>query len=144
MPRNTTSKDEDTLKTSKSTLIKRLISYMKPFKLKITGVIILMIIVMGINLVNPYLLKEAIDTHVTNKNYNGFLIIGIFFSVLNVLSMFLSRIRINILSEVSNKIVLNIRQELYTHIQKLSLSWQILILRLFPLHLLLPFYNIMV
>ena len=123
MPRNTTSKDEDTLKTSKSTLIKRLISYMKPFKLKITGVIILMIIVMGINLVNPYLLKEAIDKHVTNKNYNGLLVIGIFFSVLNVLSMFLSRIRINIMSEVSNKIVLNIRQELYTHIQKLSFTF---------------------
>ena len=123
MPRNTTSKDEDTLKTSKSSLIKRLISYMKPFKLKITGVIILMIIVMGINLVNPYLLKEAIDKHVTNKNYNGLLVIGIFFSVLNVLSMFLSRIRINIMSEVSNKIVLNIRQELYTHIQKLSFTF---------------------
>ena len=122
MPRNTTSKDEDTLKTSKSLLVKRLFAYMKPFKLKITAVIILMIVVMGINLVNPYLLKEAIDKHVTNKNYNGLLIIGIFFSALNVFSMFLSRARINIMSEVSNKIVLNIRQELYTHIQKLSFT----------------------
>jgi len=82
-----------------------------------------MIVVMGINLVNPYLLKEAIDKHVTNKNYNGLLIIGIFFSALNVFSMFLSRARINIMSEVSNKIVLNIRQELYTHIQKLSFTF---------------------
>ncbi|MBP7237021.1 MAG: ABC transporter ATP-binding protein [Petrotogaceae bacterium] len=123
MPRNTTSKDEDTLKTSKSLLVKRLFAYMKPFKLKITAVIILMIVVMGINLVNPYLLKEAIDKHVTNKNYNGLLIIGIFFSALNVFSMFLSRARINIMSEVSNKIVLNIRQELYTHIQKLSFTF---------------------
>ncbi|HPO27040.1 MAG: putative ABC transporter ATP-binding protein [Candidatus Methanofastidiosum methylothiophilum] len=123
MPRNTTSKDEDTLKTSKSLLVKRLFAYMKPFKLKITAVIILMIVVMGINLVNPYLLKEAIDKHVTNKNYNGLLIIGIFFSALNVFSMFLSRARINIMSEVSNKIVLNIRQELYAHIQKLSFTF---------------------
>jgi ATP-binding cassette subfamily B protein len=49
--------------------------------------------------------------------------IGALLLTLNILSMFASKIRIVMMSSITNNILVNIRHELYTHIQKLSFSF---------------------
>ncbi|GAB6189590.1 ABC transporter ATP-binding protein [Marinitoga arctica] len=108
---------------SKINTILRIFSYLKPFVPKTIFVIFLMVVVMVINLINPYFFKIAIDTYITNKNLNGLLFIGLVLVILNLFALVLSRIRIVEMGKITNKIVLNIRHELYNHIQKLSFSF---------------------
>lgn len=123
MARNSVRQDEELNKISNTKLLIRLFSYLKPYKLKVAIVLVLLIYVMLCGLLNPYLLKIAIDNFISQKNLNGLIIISAIILVFNLLSMIASKIRINIMSQVTNKILLEIRQELYNHIQKLSFSF---------------------
>lgn len=120
---NATRQDEKINYHSKSYIIKRLLTYLKPFKKEVAVVTALMIFVMVCSLLNPYLLKVAIDTHIANKDVKGLITIAIILTVLNFLAMIASRKRISDMAKITNKILINIRHELYTHIQKLSFSF---------------------
>jgi len=82
-----------------------------------------MIFVMLIGILNPYLLKVAIDTNITNNDLPGLVIIGFVMLILNYLALLASRKRIKTMASVTNNIMVNIRHELYGHIQKLSFSF---------------------
>lgn len=116
-------KDEDGMNRSKTELIIRLLSYLSPYRWKTLVAIILMIFVMGCSILTPYLLKIAIDTFIHNKDTQGLLFIGIFLVGVNLLGMFASQIRWSMISAITNNILVNIRHELYTHIQKLSFNF---------------------
>ena len=123
MARNTVKQDEDVQKHSKAEIISRLLVYLKPYKAKVTFVVALMIFVMICGILNPYLLKIAIDDNIKNNDLKGLLIIGGVMLVLNYLALIASRVRIKTMASVTNNILVNIRHELYTHIQKLSFSF---------------------
>jgi len=78
---------------------------------------------MLIGILNPYLLKVAIDTNITNNDLPGLVIIGFVMLILNYLALLASRKRIKTMASVTNNIMVNIRHELYGHIQKLSFSF---------------------
>lgn len=82
-----------------------------------------MIFVMLVGVVNPLLLEIAIDKYVAAKNVNGLIYLGIFMIILNIISMYASKLRINMMSSVTNTALQNIRQQLYDHIQKLSFDF---------------------
>lgn len=123
MESNSINKDEQTLKRSKIEIIKRLFIYLKPHKAKTAIVILLMIFVMMCSIINPYLLQIAIDKHVENRNIKGLLVIGIVLLILNAFAWILSKIRWKMISEVTNTVLVDIRKELYSHIQDLSFDF---------------------
>lgn len=104
-------------------LIPRLLAYLKPFKIQAYLAITLMIISMFCNIINPYLLEIAIDTYIAQKNMQGLLLIGLFMFVLSILMWYLSRTYTVMIAKITNQILINIRQELYTHIQTLSFDF---------------------
>lgn len=123
MAQNTINRDEDQLNRSKVEIILRLGSYLQPYKLKTFIVICLMLFVMIVGILNPYLLKVAIDSNIKHNDVKGLMMIGGVLLVLNYLAMISSRIRWTMISSVTNNILVNIRHELYTHIQKLSFTF---------------------
>lgn len=123
MAKNAIGQDEELKSKSKSEISKRLFAYLKPYKWQVLVVTILMLLVMAVSLLNPYLLKIAIDKYIKNKNINGLLIIGVLMILFNLLSMIASKKRIILMSGVTNKILVTIRNELYSHIQKLSFGF---------------------
>jgi ATP-binding cassette, subfamily B, multidrug efflux pump len=120
---NSIKKDEEVLRRSKSEITIKLLEYLKPYKLKSFIVILLMIFVMISGLVNPLLLEVAIDDYVVNKDANGLFIIGIALIVLNLIAWILSKIRWSMITSITNNILVNIRHDLYSHIQFLSFDF---------------------
>jgi ATP-binding cassette subfamily B multidrug efflux pump len=123
LAKNSIQQDEYVKTRSNSEIIIKLMSYLKDFKFKVFLVIVLMIGAMLCSLLNPYLLKIAIDKYIMSKDLHGLLMIGIIMVLLNLLAMVASRIRIVLMASVTNKILFNIRHELYSHIQTLSLQF---------------------
>ena len=120
---NLIKKDEEVIRRSKSEITVKLLEYLKPYKFKSFIVILLMIFVMISSIVNPLLLKIAIDKYVVNKEVTGLILIGIILIVLNLLAWGLSKIRWNMITSITNNILVNIRHELYSHIQYLSFDF---------------------
>ena len=109
--------------TQKKQIILRLFSYMNKYKLAVFGVLCCMGVTVAIKLINPLLIETAIDDHVAENDMKGLMLIGLIAVIINVLYFILIKVRMYTMSVISNKILLDIRQELYEHIQKLSFKF---------------------
>ncbi len=123
MPFNTATEDENVKETMNIVIIKRLLGYLKPYKLQVFLTVLLMGLVIGIELLNPYFMKLAIDKYIAAQDVRGLFIIGIGMIILKIIAMAGTKKRILIMAGVTNRILLTIRQQLYTHIQRLSFSF---------------------
>lgn len=107
----------------KKKILRRLFSYLLKYQGILLAVLLCMGITVAISLTNPLLIEEAIDHYIADGDLRGLLKLGIFALVLNIIFIITVKIRMYVMSVVSNKILLTIRQELYEHIQTLSFSF---------------------
>ena len=120
---NSFREDEQVKSQGKWKVIVRLFSYLKDHIKGVIGVLICMGITVAISLINPLLIESAIDDYIGVGNIEGLMKLGVFALVLNVLFIIMVKVRMYVMSLISNQILLKVRQELYEHIQKLSFAF---------------------
>ncbi|WP_069649843.1 ABC transporter ATP-binding protein [Caloranaerobacter ferrireducens] len=123
MAKNTVRQDEKLNEIVKIDIIKRLYSYLKPYKFQVFQVLILMGAVIGVNLINPYFLRLGIDKFIVDRDITGLFSLGRLMILINIVSMICSRWRIKKMARITNNILVTIRHQLYKHIQKLSFEF---------------------
>ncbi len=104
-------------------ILKRLFKYLKPFKKEVFIVLFFIFVVMVVDLLNPYFMKFAIDKFIKNKDGNGLILVGMLMVILNLISMISAKKRTQRMAKITHGILLNIRQDLYNHIQQLSFTF---------------------
>lgn len=120
---NSYREDEHMENSDKKKIIIRLFSYLKNYKKGVIAVLLCMAVTVAIQLVNPLLIEEAIDHHIAVGDYRGLMEIGIFAAALNIVFLIMVKVRMYVMSKISNDVLMVIRQELYEHIQTLSFSF---------------------
>lgn len=123
MAYNSYKEDEQSVEKSKAQTLKRLFSYLLEYKWTIVFVLLLMGYCVAISLANPLIIEDAIDNYIGNGNYKGLHKLLSIALVLNLLVTLAIKLRMYIMAKMCNKILLVIRQELYTHIQKLGFKF---------------------
>lgn len=117
-------KDDEQLKEkSKVATLKRLFSYLLSYKWQIILVLILMFYGVAIGLLNPIMIEDAIDIYIGNNNISGLFKLMAVALCLNLFVVLAMKVRMYIMAKVCNNILLTIRQQLYTHIQKLDFAF---------------------
>lgn len=117
-------KDDEHISTaSKKTTLLRLFRYLLAYRGTIALVIIIMLITVAISIINPLLIERAIDVHIANRDVKRLLLLVGFAVAINLLFILLVKIRMYLMAKMSNDVLVRIRQELYTHIQKLSFNF---------------------
>jgi ATP-binding cassette subfamily B protein len=120
---NAIKEDELSRSVSKKVTLLRLFRYMLAYKFPIIAVILIMLSTVTISIVNPLIMERAIDVNIANKDIRGLIRLGLIALALNIAFVLLVKLRMFLMARISNKVLLTIRQELYTHIQKLSFSF---------------------
>lgn len=115
--------DETSVERSKVQTLKRLFTYLFAYKWQIVLVLLMMGYGVVISLINPLIMEAAIDEHIAVGDTAGLYRLLLVALVLNVLLVFMIKLRMYIMAKVCNSILLTIRQELYTHIQKLDFQF---------------------
>lgn len=123
MPINNYKDDEKLEQSLNITIVKRLLTYLKPYGGAVAKTLALMLMAIAVELFNPFFLKLGIDKYITAGDWQNLMMLGGIMILVNAVAMVCSRFRIIIMGKVSNRILLTIRQQLYTHIQKLSFSF---------------------
>ncbi len=123
MAANSFREDEQMNNTDRKKIFLRIIRYLRPHMPEIIPVLISLAITVAISLVSPLLIEYAIDVHVANSNIKGLLIIASLIAVLGIVYILLVKLRMYMMSLVANKILTDIRDELYEHIQTLSFTF---------------------
>lgn len=123
---NTFREDEKLEKeTLKITTLLRLYSYLFKYKKEIVMVLGLMAVTIVVKVINPLLIKKGIDSFIDTEepSIQGLILVAVIALVINGISWFCIRKRMLMISEVANRIIMNIRQDLYMHIQTLSFEF---------------------
>lgn len=123
MPINNFREDEVMKEGIRLNTIIRLFKYLAPHKKALVQTLLLMAVTLSVELFNPFFLKLGIDVFIANNDGRGILMLGALMAVLNLCTLYCTRYRMLMMSRVSNDILLQIRQQLYTHIQKMSFSF---------------------
>ncbi|MCR5835834.1 MAG: ABC transporter ATP-binding protein/permease [Lachnospiraceae bacterium] len=123
MAYNSFKEDEQTVERSKKETLLRLFSYLFKYKLQIATVLLLMGYGVVVSLINPLIMETAIDKYVGGKNFKGLLVLLLVALAINLLVVLAIKIRMFIMAKICNKILLTIRQELYSHIQTLDFKF---------------------
>lgn len=120
---NSYKEDEELEGIGKKETLKRLFAYMLKYKFQVFGVILCMLVTVVISLINPLIIEEAIDVYIAGKDIPGLLHLAAFTVIINIIFIIMVKVRMYVMAKISNQILMEIRQELYEHIQTLSFSF---------------------
>ncbi|MBU1652568.1 ABC transporter ATP-binding protein/permease, partial [bacterium] len=115
--------DEITGKAYDARLMKRLLTYGFPYKFQLISSIVLLLVISGLELIGPLLTKWAIDVHIANKDIPGLMQVLILY-VLVLFGLFFGRFyQIYLTNWVGQRIMFDIRKELFGKLGHLSISY---------------------
>ncbi len=115
--------DEQSTARSKVQTLKRLLGYLFVYKWQIILVLAVMGYGVAVRLANPLIIESAIDDYIGQNNFKGLYRLLVIALAINLSLVVTVKLRMYIMAKVCNRILLTIRQELYTHIQKLDFAF---------------------
>ena len=115
--------DEQSLERSKTQTMMRLFSYLLRYKWQIVLVLLIMGYGVAVSLVNPLIMESAIDDHIAIGDFGGLYRLLVIALAINLFLVITVKVRMYVMAKVCNEILLTIRQQLYTHIQKLDFQF---------------------
>jgi len=115
--------DEIQGKTYDWKLIRRLSHYLTPHLLLLALALTFLLFGSCLELVGPYLVKIAIDTCIKAADYGGLNRICIIFFLVLLVRSALSFLEIYYTALIGQRVILDVRMELFTHVQSRSLSF---------------------
>ncbi|WP_160678489.1 ABC transporter ATP-binding protein [Clostridium sp. C8-1-8] len=123
MARNKFDVDEE-LETSFSFQhLKRLLSYMRPYRKEIVVTVSLMFLANIASLMGPYLIKIAMDDKIPNKDMKGLSILAVIFLFTLVVTGVCMKLRIRSMSRIGQNVLKQMRLDLFTNLQRLPFSY---------------------
>ena len=117
---NASRMDEEQKEVLKKETLLRLYKYLFAYKKQIVIVLGIMAVTIAISISAPLLMEYAINVCVANGDVRGLLELGAGAMVLFVIFLAGTKARMYIMADVSNQVLVTIREELYVHIQSLS------------------------
>lgn len=103
--------------------LKRLAKYIAPYKWKMAGIIILMLVSSACTMLVPIFFKNVMDDCIPNKDMKTIWIYGGLTLAVAVFSGVALRIKIKTMSVVGQNIIHNIRSDIFCHLQELPFSY---------------------
>lgn len=115
--------DEEQVQKSNFETMPRLFRYLLKYKKRIALVFVLMAFGTGVDLINPLLNERAIDNYIIPGDLAGLIRIVLLGAVINILAVLAIKLRMYLMAKISNKVIQELRQQLYDHIQSLDLAF---------------------
>ena len=101
----------------------RILGLFKPYRVRLTVVLVMIIFAAGVSMLNPFLLKAAFDTGLAKHNdavltatVLGMIVIAIFTNATSVWQTYLSNM-------VGQRVMHDLRAAVYRHLQRMSLAF---------------------
>ncbi|GAB4280190.1 MAG: ABC transporter ATP-binding protein [Candidatus Promineifilaceae bacterium] len=104
-------------------VVKRMLAYLRPYWRRMAIAAILMLIETGLTLLIPYLIKVAIDDAITQANMPKLTQTSLSLAAAFILLYATAVLKRFLLSWVGQRVLANLRNELFRHLQRLSLAY---------------------
>ncbi len=123
MARNKFDADEEIEQKVNPRIILRLFKWIKPFSKWMILSCVLMLLSAAISLTSPYLIRMAIDDAIPQKNFRMLVIISVALTLSVLIVRVLLAQKLKIMTRVAQKIIVNIREEVFSKLQALPFTY---------------------
>ena len=132
--RNKFDQDEEIEHKLNLSIIPRLLKWIKPYWAYMTFACIIMLLASGISLISPYLIRMAIDKAIPDamnlpvsatvwEKYGLLIKISVFLFASTLVVRFLLAAKLKLMTRVAQRIIVNIRKEVFTKLQALPFTY---------------------
>jgi len=104
-------------------LLRRVFTYAKPYQGALTGLMILILVMTGINLVNPLLLRTLIDKAIPQQDIRLLIWLSLGLLAAPMISAVLSVLQRRITAAVGEGVIFDLRVAMYERLQRMSLRF---------------------
>jgi len=104
-------------------VVTRMLAYLRPYRRQMTLAVFTMLAITALTLLTPYLLKLAIDQAITNGNRGELIRYSVYTALAYTALYGATAAQQYLLSWVGQRVLANLRSELFAHLQKLSLGY---------------------
>lgn len=104
-------------------LMRRLLGFLRPYRAKVALAVALVIASAALQLAGPYLTKIAIDDFLSRHDLRGLGIVAGLFLLAMLIQAVIEYAEMNLMQMVGQEIMYDIRMKLFSHLQKLPLSF---------------------
>ncbi|MCI7098960.1 MAG: ABC transporter ATP-binding protein/permease [Lachnospiraceae bacterium] len=117
---NSAGQDELQREVPKMETLLRLFRYLLAFKKELVIAVSFTLVTLAISLVSPLMIEQAVDVYVAGRDVQGLLRLSAAALVLFLIFWISTRQSMMIMEDITNRVLLTIRGELYAHVQSLS------------------------
>lgn len=103
--------------------LKRLATYISPYKKKMAGIIVLMLTASAATMAIPQFFQKVMDESIPNRDVRSLVIYSLLTLLIAVFSGVALRIKIKHMSEIGQNIIHDIRYDIFKHLQELPFSY---------------------
>lgn len=103
--------------------MRRLLAYLRPYSLHVSGAILMLILASGLELVGPWLTRLAIDQAFPDGDYDFLALLGMLFLGSLVLSSALVYLQTILTTWIGQKVMVDLRDAVFSHLQRLDLKF---------------------
>jgi ATP-binding cassette, subfamily B, multidrug efflux pump len=115
--------DEILGKAYDSRLMRRLLTYSKPYRFHIIGAIALTVIISALGPLRPYLTKVAVDEYIAHKNPAGLTNVALLLLGAMLLQGVIQYLMTYFTQWIGQRTILDIRMQIFRKLQRMSLSF---------------------
>lgn len=130
LPRNATLDDREeekqkrgTIKITDRYLVYMLGRFLKPYRMQLIGVFVLLVVVSGLNLLLPKLVQSAVDGPIASGDADGLAPFGLAYLATIALIFILRFVYTFWLQAIGQNTLMNLRQQLFEHIIKQDMNY---------------------
>jgi len=122
-PNGTPLEEEALGKAYDARLMKRLLAYLRPYRPKVVLAVLMLVAASGLALVGPWLTMEAIDVAIPEGDFASLRRLSIILLIALFFSGLLEYARTILTAWIGQNVMLDLRQEIFAHVQRLRLAY---------------------
>lgn len=104
-------------------LLLRFARYVAPYRISVAIVILILPLVAACRLAQPWIIKLAIDNHIIPGKLDGLETVALGFLAILLIESLLSFLEVYLLQSVGQRVMSDMRSELYRHVMHLPVTW---------------------
>lgn len=116
--------DEEVLgKAYDARLMRRLLTYLRPYRMKVAVSVVMLLIVTALQLSGPILIQIAIDRYIAVGDNDGLARVALIYFAILVTAFALSYLQFYTMQVIGQCVMYDIRMQVFRHLQKLHLAF---------------------
>jgi ATP-binding cassette subfamily B protein len=104
-------------------LLLRVLSYANPYRLKIIGMLALILLSTGLGLITPLIFRRLIDTTIPSGDVRGLILLSSLLLLIPLLSGLISVFQRRLNAQIGEGVIYDLRVSIYGHLQRMSLRF---------------------